>query len=137
MRRGKFSKVALATALVGGLAANLSSAQAEERNSSPPEATSLERERASDGGMIIYVDPSTGQIVPTPVGPPIIFSPKTRDALSTSDRGLSITRSRVPGGGILLRLHGRFQHALFGTVDDQGRLQVHDLQEPREPDIAK
>jgi len=136
MMRGKFSKVALATALVGGLAASLSTARAEER-SSLPEATSHEPERAPDAGMIIYVDPSTGQIVPTPVGPPIIFSPKTRDALSTSDKGLSVTRSPVPGGGVLLRLHGRFQHALFGTVDDQGRLHVQDLQEPREPDTAK
>ena len=44
------------------------------------------------------------------------------DALSTSTEGLVIEKSKVPGGGEMVNLQGRFQNAMIITVDDDGNI---------------
>ena len=72
-------------------------------------------------GMRIYLDPTTGQFSPEPVGPrPMEVPESLRNALSTSSQGLVSEESPYPGGGVMLRLGGRFQCAAVATVDEKG-----------------
>jgi hypothetical protein len=137
MTRGNFSKMALTIAVVGGLAASAPPAMAEDFEGGPSEDVATVPEQEPQPGLIIYVDPHTGQIVNAPVGPPIQLPSSLRNAFDTSDRGLSIVRSRVRGGGILLHLRGRFQSPLIGTVDDQGRVHLQHPPETPEPETPE
>ncbi len=82
---------------------------------------------AQGGGMTVYVNPQTGQIVaqPVPGGEPLTLTPEEQNAASTSHDGL--VEVPAPGGGYMLDLQGRFQNPLAATIDASGRLRVHHL----------
>jgi hypothetical protein len=128
MARGNVTQVALAIALVAGLAASAPPTLAEDRGSGSPEDVTVVPERDRDPAVIIHVDPLTGDIVTAPAVP-LRLSPSLMNALSTSDQGLAVTLSPVLGGGILLHSHGRFQSPLIGTIDDKQRLHLQHLHE--------
>jgi hypothetical protein len=121
------SKLALVIAVVGVLAAHVSPTLAQDLESRPSEGIAPVPDPEPGAGVIIYVDPRTGQIVTTPVGPAIQLPQSLRNAFSTSASGLAIARSPVRGGGVLLRLRGRFQSPLIGAIDDQGELKLQHL----------
>jgi len=74
-------------------------------------------------GQMLYVDPATGQIVDTPTASdPKDLQAALASALNTSDEGLVIERSKVPGGGMMVNLQGRFQNTQTATVDANGTL---------------
>ena len=72
-------------------------------------------------GQMLYVDPVTGQIVDTPA-PSKDLQAALTTALNNSDEGLVIEKSKVPGGGIMVNLQGRFQNTQTATVDANGTL---------------
>ena len=82
-------------------------------------------------GLIIYIDPQTGQFVkePAPGTVPLQFSPQLQNALSTSDQGLVEEPSAVPGGGVKVNLQGRFRSPLFATTDANGKAKIQHLDE--------
>jgi hypothetical protein len=84
------------------------------------------------GGMIIHIDPQTGELrrTPAPSTVPLQLSPQERNAFSTSHQGLVEVPSSVPGGGVKLDLQGRFHSPLAVTVDPDGKLKMQHLGEP-------
>jgi hypothetical protein len=85
-------------------------------------------------GMIIHIDPQTGELrkTPAPGAVPLQLSPQERNAFSTSHQGLVQVPSSVPGGGVKLDLQGRFQSPLVVTIDPDGKVKMHHLGEPSE-----
>jgi hypothetical protein len=98
----------------------------------PAEKPAAVPEAAS--GMIIHIDPQTGQLrkTPAPGTVPLQLNPQERNAFSTSHQGLVQVPSLVPGGGVRLDLQGRFQSPLVVTIDSEGKLKMQHLGEPRE-----
>jgi hypothetical protein len=85
-------------------------------------------------GMIIHIDPQTGELrkTPAPGTVPLQLSPQERNAFSTSHQGLVEMPSSVPGGGVKLDLQGRFQSPLVVTIDRDGKIKMQHLGEPPE-----
>jgi hypothetical protein len=85
-------------------------------------------------GMIIYINPQTGELRkdPAPGTVPLQLSPAERNAFSTSHQGLVEAPSSVPGGGVKLDLQGRFRSPLAVTIDPDGKVKMHHLGEPPE-----
>ena len=104
-----------------GAAAATGQAQPAPAASAPPPAGA-----PASGGMIIYVDPQTGQFVkePAPGTVPLQLPPHIQNAFSTSDQGLFLEPSSVPGGGEMINLQGRFRSPLFATTDANGKLKI-------------
>ena len=75
-------------------------------------------------GMVVHVDPQTGQIVPGPVPgtPPLQLSPADQNRMSTSFQGL--VERPAPGGGFMVDLQGRFQSPLMATIGPDGKVTV-------------
>lgn len=86
---------------------------------------------AGTAGMMIHIDPQTGEILkePVPGTMPLPLPPTLRSALSTSHQGLVETQSLVPGGGVKVDLQGRFQSPVFATIDVNGKLKLQHLHE--------
>ncbi len=97
----------------------------------PPAQQSSPEIAAGGSGLTIYVDPRTGRILkqPAPGTVPFQLTPELQNALSTSHQGLVEVPSSVPGGGVRIDLQGRFQNPLFATIDADGNLKLHHLQE--------
>lgn len=68
-------------------------------------------------GQVLILDPSSPDRNPLQSAE---IQAELGDALSTSSDGLVIEKSKVPGGGIMVNLQGRFQNAIVLTVDDEG-----------------
>jgi hypothetical protein len=66
-------------------------------------------------GMQVHVDPSTGRRVPEPVTPVPPAIPAVRPRLAEVP---------APGGGMMIRLDGRFMNTLVATVDEQGKVHL-------------
>ncbi len=76
-------------------------------------------------GHRIYIDPMTGQLIPGPElerSEPIPLSARERNAMSTSSRGL--VEEYHPDGSVSVNLQGRFQSAIFATVDKEGKVRI-------------
>lgn len=77
---------------------------------------------AAQGGMRVYIDPSTGQVKGVP---PQRLAPGSysADRFSTSHEGLREVPAPV-GGGKMVNLQGRFQQAYGAYVDSEGDLVI-------------
>jgi hypothetical protein len=72
-------------------------------------------------GMRVYLDPTTGEIIPQPVEAPEPGLPKDiTDPMSTSSEGLVV--EPAPGGGVMVDLRGRFRNIATATLDADGNL---------------
>jgi hypothetical protein len=117
---------------VACLAATPQPATAETRTGSGSGISLGEQSAArTDSGMIVYIDPSTGEVLPAPAPgtQPLQLSPAERNALSTSHAGLVQVPSSVPGGGVKLDLRGRFQSPFIAVVGADGTATVRHLEE--------
>lgn len=54
-------------------------------------------------------------------------------AVSTSSEGLVVEKSRVPGGGEMVNLQGRFQNAMTMTIDADGNASAPCVPAAEEP----
>jgi hypothetical protein len=86
---------------------------------------------SSTPGMMVYIDPRTGALLPGPTSDtiPLQLPPEMQNALSTSDQGLVEVQSSEPGGGVKVYLHGRFQSPLFAITDANGKVKMQHLHE--------
>lgn len=64
--------------------------------------------------MVTYIDPETGELVSAPASGQ---APELGDAVNTSDEGLELQPSPVPGGGVMIDLQGRYQNTVIVTGD--------------------
>jgi hypothetical protein len=135
--------MAAPSALGGEAAPALSAgAQATGHAAGTPAPATQTPAAASEGtaGMMIYIDPRTGAIVPNPVPGtvPLQLTPQLRESLSTSQQGLIEVPSAVPGGGVRVDLKGRFQHPLIVTIDPEtGQRRMHHLGKLPESGVQK
>jgi hypothetical protein len=81
-------------------------------------------------GMVIHVDPRTGDLLrePAPGSVPLQLGPQLSNALSTAHQGLVEVPSPVAGAGVTVDLQGRFQNPLIVTIDAAGTFRMHHLQ---------
>lgn len=75
---------------------------------------------AKAAGMMLYIDPETGEFVQAqPESYPVEMA--YDDAYSSSDWGL-VEESAPKGGGTMMSLQGRFLQTYAATVDGSGNL---------------
>jgi hypothetical protein len=75
---------------------------------------------AKAAGMMLYVDPDTGEYLePSPGSFPIDVA--YDDSYSTDDWGL-VEEAAPKGGGTMVNLQGRFMNTYTAKVDDSGDL---------------
>ena len=88
-------------------------------------------------GMNIYIDPSTGAILPGPAhgAVPLQLTPELQNALSTSHEGL--VETPTADGSVKVDLQGRFQSPLAATIDANGNLRIQHLHEMPEAGHTK
>jgi hypothetical protein len=93
-----------------------------------PEAVPAPARAPGSGGMIVGIDPETGQLgMPTPEQMKRLF-PTGVSALNQSDEGLPITYG--PDGTISRDLQGRFQEYVLVRIGPDGRKRVQCLNDP-------
>jgi len=140
-RRRLFSGLAVTAACIGitplpVMAGESTATPAAQAQQAPGANASQPAGAPATGGMIIYVDPQTGQFVkgPAPGTVPLQLPPHLQNAFSTSDQGLVEELSPVPGGGVRVDLQGRFRSPVFATTDANGKLRIlHPEQMPDSP----
>ncbi len=123
-------RTAIAAAITGllllsGCAAPPNTAQRGQAPDHTPVAQTTRESATTQGGMMGYIDPETGQITDTPrttKQAPIELSPELENAMSTSSEGLVEEKSPLPGGGDYIELKGRFQSPLIGTQDKDKKI---------------
>ena len=101
---GMYRSIA-SVALVWGFLVGVATAEDAPGVTTPPPAS-----------MRVHIDPSTGAIVPAPVGPPA--PAQLAPAASHSAQGL--VERPAPGGGVMLDLQGRFLSPVTATVAPDG-----------------
>ena len=74
-----------------------------------------------------YLDPDTGRLLrePPPGAPVMALSPRELNMLSTSDVGL--VESRLPDGGYMLDLQGRFRNMAVAKLADDGTIVISEV----------
>lgn len=109
--------------------------------SDPATPDHAQRANQRAGGMVIFVDPQTGETTEPPASaleeltvehPESPFS-----ALSTSAAGLAEIPSPAPNGGVMVHLQGRFLSPLSIIRHPDGQLSIQHLQEPLAAEPAK
>jgi hypothetical protein len=105
--------------------------------SHPPQGTAraAEAKQATGGaaekapGMIIYIDPKTGEILP---GPPADWTPLQDEKSTTGPLPEpQVVPSPVPGGGVMIELDDRFRTPLKATVGPDGKVIIkHESEKP-------
>jgi hypothetical protein len=91
------------------------------------------RTRASEAGYTVHRDPKTGALrEPTAAEQAAAQSSHSVEATSSSAEGLQAMQSPVPGGGVVMRLNGRFHNSMMATRQDDGTpwMQCLDSQPP-------
>ena len=115
-------------------------------------------QNGDSAGQRIYIDPQTFErTTPPPAAPEPLFesspSATTREAAQsatletfvsamTSDEGLEMEPSPIPGGGMKVNLQGRFRHPLVATIEPNGNIRIqhqgqhqgHPTQPTQQPD---
>jgi hypothetical protein len=119
--------------LLSGCAVPPNTAQRGQAPDHKPVAQTTRESATTQGGMMGYIDPETGEITDTPrttKQAPIELSPELENAMSTSSEGLVEEKSPLPGGGDYIELKGRFQSPLIGTQDKDKKINfIHPIHE--------
>jgi len=102
--------------------------------SAPPASRHARQTHEGAAGMIIYVDPQTGEIAEPPAAALEDLTVEDQELLSkafnTSDEGLVEVPSPAPNGGVMIHLQGRFLSPLSISRHPDGQLTIQHRQEP-------
>jgi hypothetical protein len=82
----------------------------------PPAAGATEKAP----GMIIHIDPNTGEILSKPPATPL---PADKSTAGTQ-KELREVPSPVPGGGVMIEIDDRFKTPLKATVEPDGKVTI-------------
>jgi hypothetical protein len=138
-----FEKAGLAAvliALAGGCAHKLADQVASEEWSAvpgivQPSLASTEAREISHSagqviskapGLVVHIDPLTGEILPKPPVPPagqILDPQQYQSAPAPAPQAVEVP-SPVPGGGVKVNLNRQFHQPLFATMDADGRIRL-------------
>lgn len=131
--RPRLTFALVAWAVLGGAALW---AQSPEETESAAVPASDEAAEAAPGvaGLRVFIDPDSGEIVaPTAEQAAELDRARRGDldnALRTDDEGLVVEASPVEGGGEYVYLEGRFQNAVYASVDAQGKVTLGHVPPP-------
>ena len=125
----KFGLAALTVAFITGCFGHVS-----ERANSDSRASKLESETGQTAeptekspGIIIHIDPKTGEIITPPAG--VLPDPDAQPAVAKKPLAeLRETLSPVPGGGVMINLDERFHTPLSATIDIDGKVRFQHKQ---------
>ena len=125
----KFGLAALTVAFITGCFGHVS-----ERANSDSRASKLESETRQtveptekSPGIIIHIDPKTGEIITPPAG--VLPDPDAQPAVAKKPLAeLRETLSPVPGGGVMINLDERFHTPLSATIDIDGKVRFQHKQ---------
>jgi len=106
----------LSVGCVGNFGAQIHSEAVTTQVSSDIERASEPTER--DEGIIVHIDPTTGEIITPPTG--VLTQPPVTARQPLPE--LTPTPSPVPGGGVMIHLDDRFQTPLTATIDADGKV---------------
>jgi hypothetical protein len=82
--------------------------------------------RDADSGMVVHIDPNSGEIVaPDRMPVPGQVPQRSVDASKRTSGDLRETPSPEPGGGVMLHLDERFMTPLKVTVDAEGKVTLN------------
>jgi hypothetical protein len=124
--------VALLIVFVGGCASNVAlSTGVEELTSGPERARpGFDAARSSDpteadagarkgtSGVVVHIDPSTGEFRPEPPAKEVTPAPAAKASIPQ----FSEVSSPTLGGGVMIDLKGQFQTPLVATIDAEGKM---------------
>jgi len=82
-----------------------------------PEAAPSATRPLAQPGMVTHIDPATGELVAAPASGERF---DTGLEFNSSTKGLPVEPSPVPGGGMIMKLEGRFMSATVATIDSTG-----------------
>jgi hypothetical protein len=83
-----------------------------------------EHTRPQPSGLVVHIDPLTGQILPKA---PLSFASPVPDPQQLQSAPIAAPQavevlSPVLGGGVKVKLHGQFHQSLFAIVDGDGNI---------------
>jgi len=81
-------------------------------------------------GMVVHIDPTTGEFLPEPPADGTT-PPRAAEAAKASIPQFYEVPSPTPGGGVMIDLQGQFQTPLVATMDADGKVTVK--HEPKLP----
>jgi len=80
----------------------------------------------SGAGLVVHIDPSTGQILPKPPIPPIgqeLELQQLQSVPAQTPQALEVP-SMVPGGGVKVNLNRQFHIPLVATIETDGKIKL-------------
>ena len=92
-----------------------------------PESEGTAPAEIADSAQRVYLDPQTGRLLrqPPPGAQPFTLSPAELNMISTSHAGL--VERRLPSGGYVLDLKGRFRTMAVATVAEDGTIVIQEV----------
>ncbi len=136
----KIALAMLATALACGCAEKLvshsggTSLEAVSQRAAQKSADSAADRTAQTPGLVVHIDPVTGEILAKPAAPPpgqIPDAQQFQSAPVTAPPAFE-EASPEPGGGVKVKLNRQFHQPLFAIIDDDGKIRFgHRLARPR------
>ena len=92
-----------------------------------PESEGAASTEIGGSAQRVYLDPQTGRLLrqPPPGAQPFILSPAELNMISTSHQGL--VERRLPSGGYVLDLKGRFRSMAVATVAEDGTIVIQEV----------
>jgi len=125
----------LPAVFIGGCAANMAAPPSLEKPTAGSKQAQVEfnAARSSDAatpniagtggasGLVVEIDPVTGEFLPEP---PVngVTPQKVEAAAKVPAPQFEVVPSPTPGGGIMIDLQGQFQTPLVATIDADGKL---------------
>lgn len=84
---------------------------------------------SADEGMMVHIDPITGQFSQTPAQgyESLKITGEMLNAASTSSEGLIQEPTPIEGGGIQINLQGRFRSPIISTQNPKGEIRNRHL----------
>jgi hypothetical protein len=120
----KFGLTALTVTFITGCFAHVSErANSDSRTKLESETGQTAEPTEKPPGIIVYIDPKTGEITTPPAGAlPAPVAQPSLDAAKKPLPELHETLSPVPGGGVMIQLDERFHSPLSATIDTDGKV---------------
>jgi hypothetical protein len=132
---GCVEKLALPVASVESGASSRPSIDAAEVKEAPNSAGHVAQQAP---GLVVHIDPATGEILPRPV-PPASPKPESQTLQSTpaSVPQALETPSTAPGGGVKVNLNRQFHRPLVATIDADGKVTFEHRSAQQSPEERK
>ena len=127
----KFGLTALTVTFITGCFGHVSERVNSDSRAGKPESETRQTAEPTEKrpGIIVYIDPKTGEITTPPPG--ALPAPVAQPSVDAAKKPLPEPRetlSPVPGGGVMIELDERFHSPLSATIDTDGKVRFQHKQ---------